>query len=419
MLARQGLVETRTGAAFEGHVRFESNLLVVVDLKQGRVARIPATNLVNLTFEPPKENSPAVLAAAETDSLPAPWRMEDVGSVSAPAPATLLQGILCLHSAGTNVAGNADSCAFVFKPARGDCELAARVAQLQWTVRLTKAGLMMRESLSAGAPHVALAITPSRGGVFQRRTSERGSSIVELQRDLTAPGWLKLKRRGDDFSAYRSRDGDRWTLVSRVTLPMAQDMFIGLFATSGRADCTATATFDRVQAAPVLFGSAFVPQVHLQSGSVVTGAIRLVDDTAVHFWGAPPREPISTFTVARIVFQWVSSKGASRLAVGKPGVLLASGDFLEGDFIGMEHGRVRISSVLHGLRSFDTEGEVAAVVLRQGSARLEPWSVKTVDGSVWLGKILEIAADEVVLKEASLGRCRVPIYELREVRWLD
>jgi hypothetical protein len=152
---------------------------------------------------------------------------------------------------------------------------------------------------------------------------------------------------------------------------------------------------------------------------VVVGLVRSADDTVVHFWGAPPRPPISTFAVARILFQWLTPRQAARIQPGKPGVLLATGEFIEGEFRGIAQGQVEVSSVLFGLRRFDLEDEVAAVVLRKSPPVTSSYAVRTVDGSTWLGRIVGIGQDEVLLRESTLGVCRIPVYELAEVRWGD
>jgi hypothetical protein len=42
--------------------------------------------------------------------------------------------------------------------------------------------------------------------------------------------------------------------------------------------------------------------------------------------------------------------------------------------------------------------------------------VRTTDGSDWVGTGLEIADNEIILREAGLGKHTIPIYELAEIR---
>src|SRR5437660_12779585 len=48
--ARQGLVETRDGHILEGHIRFESNLVVVANAAKELLAFVELTNLAEITF---------------------------------------------------------------------------------------------------------------------------------------------------------------------------------------------------------------------------------------------------------------------------------------------------------------------------------------------------------------------------------
>src|SRR5262249_7433005 len=157
----------------------------------------------------------------------------------------------------------------------------------------------------------------------------------------------------------------------------------------------------------------------LQSGSVVTGWIQSVDETAVQFFGAPPKASISTYSVARILFQWLSPRQAAQIRSSQPGILLTTGEFVEGGFKGIAKGKAEISSVLFGLRRFDLDDEVIALVLRKPAPWRHQCEVKTVDGSTWLGRAPAAGDGEVVMQEPSVVRCRIPIYELAELRMTD
>src|SRR5512134_3370640 len=55
--ARVGTLETRDGQMYEGHIRFETNSVVVVNPATGLWVQVPLTNLAGLTME--RETSPA------------------------------------------------------------------------------------------------------------------------------------------------------------------------------------------------------------------------------------------------------------------------------------------------------------------------------------------------------------------------
>jgi hypothetical protein len=120
--------------------------------------------------------------------------------------------------------------------------------------------------------------------------------------------------------------------------------------------------------------------------------------------------------VARLLFRWLSYGQADKLRSGQPGVLLTSGEFIEGGFKGIEKGQIKISSVLLGLRQFDLNNEVVAVSLRKPSQELPQYEVKTLDGSVWLGAVLHIETSHIIIEDRSLGPRTIPLHEVLEVR---
>ena len=420
-LARHAVVDTRTGQSYDGAIRLVSNGVVVANADRGLLVRVPATNLLGISFSIDASAQPAAwtpLASTE-NVLDPPWQSDDIGSMETAGGVSRVSGLVCVHTASTNVWGDSDAFHYVSKPVRGRQEIVARVLHVQRTDPSAQAGLMMRESLTASSPHAFVGLAPSRRGFFQWRERESAFTAGPPPVSLLAPCWLRLKRDGDEFTAYRSRDGRQWTLLGKAILPIAEGYFVGLAVAGGSEARGHQTIFDSVQAAPVLWTGPFIPRVELQSGSVVVGLIRAMDDLAVDFWGAPPRAPVPSFAVSRILFRWLTPRLAAKIQSGQPGVLLTTGEFFEGEFRGIEHGKAQISSVLYGLRRFDVETEVVAAVLRKSPSTPEPYSVKTVDGSVWLGKVTGVGPGEVLLEERALGRCSIPSFELAEVRWAD
>src|SRR5262245_48623687 len=48
--AREGYVETRAGEVYEGHIRFESNTVIIVNAARDLWAQVRFTNVLELTF---------------------------------------------------------------------------------------------------------------------------------------------------------------------------------------------------------------------------------------------------------------------------------------------------------------------------------------------------------------------------------
>ncbi len=418
--ARLGVVETRDGHVYEGHIRFDSNLLVIANAANNILASVDVTNLTQMTF--PKELAAPDNEVAPPESMwPGPWQNEDVGSVRLPGSVICAAGLFRLNSSGTNIFGQSDAFHFVFKPISGDSELVARVLQVQFSAPWAKAGVMMRESLRADSPNVALVLTPLRMGVFAWRETGGDTTHSEVERGILIPHWIKLRREGNTFTASESRNGRQWRSAGRVTVSMKDDIFVGLAVTGvdegasrPKRPSINRSMFDSVREAPFLVND-FTPVIQLQNGSRAVGRISLADEWQVQIAGAPPALPIPTASVARLLFQWLPYGWTRKVNSGQPGVLLTSGEFIEGGFKGIEKGRVRISSVLLGWRSFDLNNEVAAVVLRKLSVTPQQYEVKTLDGSVWFGSALQIEKEQILLHEKSLGTRRIAVHELLEV----
>jgi regulation of enolase protein 1 (concanavalin A-like superfamily) len=89
-------------------------------------------------------------------------------------------------------------------------------------------------------------VSPGRGLAFQRRVALGGLSASTSGGAGTAPAWVKLERRGNVISAYRSTDGAAWTFVGSDAFAMTADIYVGLAVSSHDNTRLATAVFDRV-----------------------------------------------------------------------------------------------------------------------------------------------------------------------------
>jgi hypothetical protein len=122
-----------------------------------------------------------------------------------------------------------------------------------------KGGVMIRETLDADSKHAIMALTGGEGGgmAFQNR-QETGGSSFSSHGDPTAapPYWVKLTRVGNTITGYSSADGVEWVqqpdgtggdmTTNPVDIEMAEDVYIGLFATSHASGEVRTYTFDNV-----------------------------------------------------------------------------------------------------------------------------------------------------------------------------
>src|SRR5207249_12168177 len=88
----------------------------------------------------------------------------------------------------------ADGFQYMYQPLSGDGQIVARVASQQNTDPWAKAGVMIRETLTAGSKNAMMAITPGNGLDFQFRSDAGISSTYSFGGSATVPICAKLVR---------------------------------------------------------------------------------------------------------------------------------------------------------------------------------------------------------------------------------
>lgn len=180
-------------------------------------------------------------------ALPDPWKAQDIGAVGAAGSAAASNGTFTVKGAGADVWGSADAFQFVWQPLTGDADVVARVASVEYVHAWVKAGVMIRERLTADSPHAFMLVSAGKGIAFQRRVASGGLSANTAGTFGAAPAWVKLERRGGTIAAYQSADGVSWSFVGQDTFAMPATVYAGMAVSSHDVSRTATATFDNVR----------------------------------------------------------------------------------------------------------------------------------------------------------------------------
>jgi regulation of enolase protein 1 (concanavalin A-like superfamily) len=192
-------------------------------------------------------SGPRAVTVSNTPDPPGTWASQDVGAVGIAGTASESGGTFTLSASGADIWNTADGFHFAFQPLDGDGEVIARVASLDGAHHWVKAGVMIRESLTAGSRHAYMLVSTARGLAFQRRVSTSGSSTNTDAGAGAAPAWVRLVRSGSSFQAFRSADGINWSLAGSQTISMGATVYAGLALTSHDNASLATAAFDGVQ----------------------------------------------------------------------------------------------------------------------------------------------------------------------------
>ncbi len=162
---------------------------------------------------------------------------------------------------GEDIWGTRDEFHYAHALVSGDFELSVRVVSLTMADLYTKAGLMLRASLEAGAEHALLLAfgdnqprNQNNGGLeFQSRVAANGpcTGIYPPQPLPPQPDfpvrfpnvWLKLTRHGDTITGLSSEDGQSWRTFSVHEQRLPREAHVGLAVTSHNANQTVRAVF--------------------------------------------------------------------------------------------------------------------------------------------------------------------------------
>ena len=192
----------------------------------------------------------------------------DVGAPRLPGATKPSAAGVEIVAGGEDIWGTREEFHFAQSLGQGDFELSVRLDSLTMADVYTKAGLMLRASLAAGAEHAMLLAfgdnqprNRNNGGLeFQSRIAADGpcTGIYPPQPLPPQPDfpvnfphvWLKLVRAGDTLTGLASPDGGSWRTYSvhRQRLPRAA--YLGLAVTSHHAAQTVRAVFSQLSFRP-------------------------------------------------------------------------------------------------------------------------------------------------------------------------
>ena len=143
------------------------------------------------------ERSDVGRARSRRPTLPAPWTSTDIGSPARAGRRRRLAARSPLAAVAATSGDTSDQFQFVYQPLQGDVEVIARVASLQYADPWSKAGVMIRETLTGGSRHAFMMVARGgKDGYFQRRIATGGASYRLRRR----PKW-----RGSGLGAPRPR----------------------------------------------------------------------------------------------------------------------------------------------------------------------------------------------------------------------
>jgi hypothetical protein len=153
--------------------------------------------------------------------------------------------------------------------------------------------------------------------------------------------------------------------------------------------------------------------VLLVNGATLSAPIQSATGNSIRFQGVLGKQNLPLAKVACIHVKPLTPELARAIPSGRAGVLLKNRDFFDGEVAAIESGRLKMTSVLFGNRSYDLAKDVIAIIVRSKESEAWLYSVTARDGTVLYGKTALIQPAQVSLAEGP--EFSVPIDEVEEI----
>jgi regulation of enolase protein 1 (concanavalin A-like superfamily) len=194
-------------------------------------------------------SSIASLLAIATLSLTVPADAKPNGGIGGPLPegsAVQKGDTWTVTGGGADIWGPADQFHFVSNSVSGSCTLIAKIISVgePSTHDWAKAGLMIRADESVGAAHASISMSKCGAIEFITRNVPGADCRSEKLHNIAMPVFLKIERKGSDFTASYSQDGKAWMPIGGPkTVMMKSSALAGMAVTSHAQGTPCTAVF--------------------------------------------------------------------------------------------------------------------------------------------------------------------------------
>ena len=192
---------------------------------------------------------------------PAGFSNLDVGSPQLGGSARPVDAGWDIIAGGADIWERSDQFHFVYKEIAGDFDLAIRVESFTPAHLYSKAGLMIRETLDAGSPHLMFLVFAdnaprnNNSGTYEMQLRPVAGGDCQAVYPAVKPpalpefpaaypnSWLRVVRCGSRFAAFASTNGKTWKLYAEQVLALASTVKVGPALTSHNPQVAAKARF--------------------------------------------------------------------------------------------------------------------------------------------------------------------------------
>lgn len=218
----------------------------------------------------------SIVTIAASNSLPTGWNPVSTGNAPAVTasfdPCTDDDGSFSLVTGGLNpINGTADNLGAALQALCGDFTITARVTD----VSNGYAGLIVRETQDAGSKYIGM--YTAGFAIYRRESRTQTNGMKQAANVLGSPtGWMRIERLGNLFRLYRSSNGQNFTLMTQLLLPMQNCVQVGIaaFSTNPSPNVLGSATISDVaivnnSPAPLIAATADAQARFLRAGEVI------------------------------------------------------------------------------------------------------------------------------------------------------
>jgi len=190
-------------------------------------------------------------------------KFTDIGGATKPGKVTIKNDEVEVVAGGADIWGKNDEFNFGYMKIKGDFDVSVQIKSLTKPHQYTKAGIMARVDLSDNSQHAYFQVFPdntprnkNKGGCEFQYRLEKGGEMKAIYPNFETAGnkfdvnfpntWIRLKRNGDIFESYISRDNKNWELYSTFEQKLPTGLLVGLAVTSHNSEDFTTAVFSNL-----------------------------------------------------------------------------------------------------------------------------------------------------------------------------
>lgn len=154
-----------------------------------------------------------------------------------------------IKAGGKHIWGESDQFHFFYTRIKGDFDISVKVNSLTVSDPWAKGGIMVRENLTSTSKH-AMVYRPAIAAFgirFLFRRTDGADVIDSTSNYYDAAYWIRMKRKGNNFSAYRSSNSDSWAPIDSRTIPMTDSVYVGLALTANTETAMCTGIFSNLK----------------------------------------------------------------------------------------------------------------------------------------------------------------------------